>query len=67
MAEEFKLLTEKQMVQIDELFEKYWGKDEKKLFEELKHFAYPDGSWSLYIRWRLDVLATGEDGPWKII
>lgn len=51
-------LTEEQKAEIDALFAQYRiDKDEPKLMKALEAYAMPDGSWSLYVRWQLDVIS----------
>ncbi|MBE2189523.1 MAG: hypothetical protein IAE98_08650 [Candidatus Kapabacteria bacterium] len=49
-------LTQEQKDEIDAIMRAYDGDDEA-LIEKLKPYAFPDGSWSLYIRWQLDTLS----------
>ncbi len=50
-------LTKQEMKAIDKVFQEYQiDKDEEKLMIELAKFARPDGSWSMYVRWQLDVI-----------
>lgn len=47
------MLTETQKQEIDEIFKQY-SSDKKTLMSKLEPYQNPDGSYSLYIRWRLD-------------
>ena len=55
MKKEVYKMTKEEMLQIDEIFVQHKD-DDDRLMKELAKYAYPDGSWSLYIRWALDAL-----------
>jgi hypothetical protein len=52
-------LTEKQKQEINDLFKNYRiHNDEEKLLKELEKYKFEDGSYSLFIRWKLDYIST---------